>query len=1233
MNGLNALYKALGNRRQEDERKRLETERILALEKQRKQQAAANRHSGMMSTINLVGTVGGAIVGGVGGGGPAGAMAGASLGSALASGITGLAPNVAGTQPGADNPYYNAPSDSQRAMSAINSGLQVYSAYETNMAQKENQKALNQFNSWRQGHLMNPTGDGYQAVQKGMSINEDTGLANYWTDPSGGGYNLDDLPFGLSKDDLLNIGTQQRDTWIQQVAPVAEMAKYRGADLTYQLEKIVGPTDANKMINNVIERKAKGDTKGIEKIIAQVDSKEGQAYLREISKLPPVALFTARATAQSVQGLTSKQKATAKTDNKELATESFNKIVDELVGTGKELVAKVQSGGSTIEGFTKLDDNAKKMLGQMEVTELPPAVTDEMFIHLSTMNRVPGSTQFAAALNRHFDGETDRINSALLNLSKFEGVDPQRKQLYLQTAQGLSVKNKTLSNYIWIEDDHETSSAGTQETSGSAGTQGTSGSAGYTPTGRYDTNPPTGAKPGGDANTPPSTPPGIEKPVLDVPNLSDASTDPRLKDPNTEYRSQNDDATLVIPDALVTPKTQTPVVNADFISDRSTNTDFTGKSETFTGTVPQVGTKTPSPRTTGPTGLRNMYPVPGDDPIVAMAPRFEEGLAPMRTEGDVYERLANQAIKANNAVPGGPTQTPTTDKFVAVREVGGPLENGRKRFIDQFGRVAVEKPEVFEVAGYGHVVAPTLDDNGNEKPADQVAFELIDSIEASGRPLDLETGQTLPMFDSREKAEAWRDNRKEAIGETVPATVKSGSTTARTSMNTEFTEAERPQLGGRERSERSSATSTNIRAALENAEPLGARAERLIPEWVGTPAAPTNRTLRNLIENSRGEYQPINTPTTAERIDADIANAPIERAAGPDMQRLEAEQENIDRQQGEKIESSFDKYLSMQRAKREERKLRQGNAGRGRPPTENEISNRSTRLQQAADIRNAAAAQVRDNKKEMSLKTMYDSEFIKGQSPSGDTSDAGRLSRLDPRQDRTAGVDPDYNSWFNEYYRERALKEALDATPERPELPEQPKRTGVQAELNQAFEEAGIDNLTPIMESIVNLESDGRHIKNKSGSEAFGLLQITPAVVEKYLGKNADLKDNDTYMQTAVMLFKDNEAILKRNEYPVNFTNMYVLHHFGVGGFNLLAANPETQLKDVTYRKYGSATQENPRGIQLPLINKDIKQQNQWLGRAAESLGVTVDRMTVGDMLKVLEQAGITGDFPKKRAA
>ena len=252
MNGLNALYKALGNRQQQDERKRLEAERTLALEKQRKQQAAANRHGGMMGTINLLGTVGGAIVGGVGGGGPAGAMAGASLGSALASGITGLAPNVAGTQPGADNPYYNAPSDSQRAMSAINSGLQVYSAYETNMAQKEIQKAANDFSSWRQGHLMNPTGDGYQAVNKGMTINEETGLANYWTDPSGGSYNLDDLPFGLSKDDLLNIGTQQRDVWIQQVAPTAEILQRRGADLSYKINNLLGDTESNKIIENLI---------------------------------------------------------------------------------------------------------------------------------------------------------------------------------------------------------------------------------------------------------------------------------------------------------------------------------------------------------------------------------------------------------------------------------------------------------------------------------------------------------------------------------------------------------------------------------------------------------------------------------------------------------------------------------------------------------------------------------------------------------------------------------------------------------------------------------------------------------------------------------------------------------------------------------------------------------------------------------------------------------------------
>ena len=63
MNGLSYFYNALNNRQARIERDEREAQRILEQEQQRRQRAAANKHAGMMNTLNLLGTVGGAVAG------------------------------------------------------------------------------------------------------------------------------------------------------------------------------------------------------------------------------------------------------------------------------------------------------------------------------------------------------------------------------------------------------------------------------------------------------------------------------------------------------------------------------------------------------------------------------------------------------------------------------------------------------------------------------------------------------------------------------------------------------------------------------------------------------------------------------------------------------------------------------------------------------------------------------------------------------------------------------------------------------------------------------------------------------------------------------------------------------------------------------------------------------------------------------------------------------------------
>lgn len=132
--GLQSLYNSVDQLVRRKREKEAEEERKRQLEEQRRQQQEANKHSAFGDTLKLVTTVGGAAIGSFT---PVGPVGGAAIGSAVGDATMAFAPNIGGTQPGADNPYYTPTTDTQKALTAVNAGLQFYSAYEANQIAKE----------------------------------------------------------------------------------------------------------------------------------------------------------------------------------------------------------------------------------------------------------------------------------------------------------------------------------------------------------------------------------------------------------------------------------------------------------------------------------------------------------------------------------------------------------------------------------------------------------------------------------------------------------------------------------------------------------------------------------------------------------------------------------------------------------------------------------------------------------------------------------------------------------------------------------------------------------------------------------------------------------------------------------------------------------------------------------------------------------------------------------------
>jgi hypothetical protein len=131
----NQTQRYLQEKALEEERQRREAER----RRQEEQRRKASDHGAFGQTLQTIGQVGGAIIGAKYGGAE-GAVIGSNLGSAGASTIMNLFPNVGGTEPSGDNPYYNKPSDMAKFSSTLNTGLQAYGAYSKAAAAEEQKK-------------------------------------------------------------------------------------------------------------------------------------------------------------------------------------------------------------------------------------------------------------------------------------------------------------------------------------------------------------------------------------------------------------------------------------------------------------------------------------------------------------------------------------------------------------------------------------------------------------------------------------------------------------------------------------------------------------------------------------------------------------------------------------------------------------------------------------------------------------------------------------------------------------------------------------------------------------------------------------------------------------------------------------------------------------------------------------------------------------------------------------
>ena len=1114
--GLQMLYSALSYRQAEKLRQEQEAEFKRQQEEARRQQESANKHNAFSSTLQALGTVGGAIAGsmiGPGAGTIAGAAAGAGLGNASASGIMAIAPNIAGTQPAADNPYYNAPSDTQRALTALNSGLQIGSAYETSLKEK-----------WLKSNSLAMRKETARLTQAGK-VNDaltltDAGdgenLAKIWDSV---GVSSADLPWFISESELNALASEEYIRLSDQIFPAIEMrqleADFQGVNL---VTAAGGTSQALELLAPVLE--AKGDQSKIQTYLETLSPAQREAIESLATNQPYFIQAQAYKNIYTLAGQNAKELKAKQAEIAKKVAVKFNAEATKAKDYVVKMYNSVMYGGSDFDARKSVA--IKDQLNKLGILN-PEKLTPEEFVIVQEMTLGWNQELMAAALAQNF-GDQNRVQQAFEKLSEINPKYAGTAALYTEIANNPDYIPQALGGTL-----QASPASGPQSNTitapVSAGTQASESSA----TQRVDVP---------DLTAAPSV-------VEDRPPVSDTATSPQ-------------------PANLATDTSQ-PIINekqAEELADQNVlaqaQGESTGLAQQLRGLYPTADMGAAQPSTI----RQNNIAVPTDAaqgvPLDTRMAAQELGVDPVKFSKSVATADQQDAIARSTPVPGGGTQNPATGietNPVPIRRAG-TLETGRPIYQDQLGRSYSEMPEVLEVMGYGFVVTPTVDaQTGQVRDIEQVSSLVMDSIETKGAPFDPDTNQQLPTFATREEAELFKNNRKEDIGETVP----SESTYQRN---------------------RDRAIGEPFDAREQMYELIRQGRENPIPEYVGTPAIPTNATLRNLIENSAGKFQPIDTPTTAERVDRDIANAQIQRAAGPDMRRLEAEQENISRQQGEELERGFEAYLRNRR---------------------NQMAQQAREQQQLANEKATPIVDERLNRPPVSP-------------AQEDISDRG-----------TPVILPSYlkNTTFDELSQDEYDKLPANqkplVPPNRVALPVEAvkEREEPQANLRKALKAEGLEDMAGVARDIIQLESGGdEDATNRMGSSAYGLFQLTDETFKRYAPSGAKRGNQKAELAAAVAMLKDNKEYLERNEYLPTFTNVYVLHHFGKGGINLLMADPDDLITDVMY------TNSNT-GKRTKLIDAGTLAQNPWLNST----------MTVGEMLDAIKDAKESGQFGKAGAA
>lgn len=402
--GLQMLYNALSYRQAEKLRQEQEAEFKRQQEEARRQQESANKHNAFSSTLQALGTVGGAIAGstiGPGAGTFAGAALGASLGNAAASGIMAIAPNISGTQPKADNPYYNAPSDTQRALTALNSGLQIGSAYETSL--KEKWLKSNSLAMRKETARLTKAGKVNDALTL-TDAGDGENLAKIWDSV---GVSSADLPWFISESELNALASEEYIRLSDQIFPAIEMrqleADFQGVNL---VTAAGGTSQALELLAPVLE--AKGDQSKIQTYLETLSPAQREAIESLATNQPYFIQAQAYKNIYTLAGQNAKELKAKQAEIAKKVAVKFNAEATKAKDYVVKMYNSVMYGGSDFDARKSVA--IKDQLNKLGILN-PEKLTPEEFVIVQEMTLGWNQELMAAALAQNF-GDQNRVQQA-----------------------------------------------------------------------------------------------------------------------------------------------------------------------------------------------------------------------------------------------------------------------------------------------------------------------------------------------------------------------------------------------------------------------------------------------------------------------------------------------------------------------------------------------------------------------------------------------------------------------------------------------------------------------------------------------------------------------------------------------------------------------------------------------------------------------------------------------------